>query len=973
MTDMGNTTDLKNTLLKESVRVGTWNVQGMYDSVKSHNVILEMNRLDIKIMGISEARWIDCGQSRLRDKVIYYSGRKDSQHLHGVAIVLDGSLQRSVKNFVPFSPRVLLLQLQAYCGTLNLVQVYAPTADKDDEEVESFYKDIDEVMKMTKNKDVTLFLGDMNAKIGQGSCDKWVGPYGLGRRNERGDRFLQFCQENSMVITNTFFKLPKRRLYTWKSPRDSEERIVRNQIDYIIVNHRYRNAVKSAKTYPGADVGSDHNLLVAEIMVRLKKLKVSSVQKPIDAGLLRSDNVRVKVCRDINENLNKLINACSATQSQPEDMWKGFKSAIMEPCEKYLKPERKGNRKEWMTDEILVLMEERRKLKNIDRQKYKETQKDIKHRCRKAKEEWLKEKCTEIENLQRLHDSHNMHKEIKEFTGIGRRQKSYILADEKGNIVWDIKDQLILWEEYIKTLFNDQREEINTGTENETGPSILKEEVQAAIKSTKDGKAPGPDNLPADVLKLIEEQHLDAVTSLFNRIYETGIIPEEWLRSTFVTIPKKHNAKRCEEHRTISLMSHTLKIFLKVIHRRIYRKLEEGIAETQFGFRNGCGTREALFAYNVLMQRCLDVNQNVYVCFIDYNKAFDKVRHKQLIEALEQKNLDTKDKRIIVELYLKQSASVRVQSELTKAVEIKRGVRQGCVLSPLLFNLYSEEIFAKALENNAGGIRVNGIRLNNLRYADDAVLLAENMQDLQGMLNDVITASEEYGLTLNVKKTKYMIVTKTEVPNEHLYVGGERLERVERYNYLGTSVNCSMDYCSEIKIRIEKARASFVKIRKLLCSRDLSLDLRVRMLRCYVFPVLLYGAETWTLNVHYERKLEAFEMWAYRRMLRISWTEHVTNVEVLRRMEKDVEIRHEVKKRKLQYLGHIMRGPRYEILQLIIQGRIVGKRSVGRRRMSWLRNLREWFNVTSSDLFRAAASKVRIVMMIANLRNGDGT
>lgn len=260
-----------------------------------------------------------------------------------------------------------------------------------------------------------------------------------------------------------------------------------------------------------------------------------------------------------------------------------------------------------------------------------------------------------------------------------------------------------------------------------------------------------------------------------------------------------------------------------------------------------------------------------------------------------------------------------------------------------------------------------------MRYADDTVLLAENMSDLQNMLNNVITASREYGLTLNVKKTKYMIVTKTEVPNEGLYVEGEGLERVERYDYLGTSVNCSVDYCSEIKIRIEKARASFMKIKKLLCSRDLNLDLRTRMLKCYVFPVLLYGVEAWTLNVYCERKLEAFEMWTYRRMLRIPWTEHVTNVEVLRRMEKGVEILHEVKKRKLQYLGHIMRGQRYEILQLIIQGKIVGKRSVGRRRISWLRNLREWFNVTSSNLFKAAASKIRIAMMIANLRHGDGT
>jgi len=129
-----------------------------------------------------------------------------------------------------------------------------------------------------------------------------------------------------------------------------------------------------------------------------------------------------------------------------------------------------------------------------------------------------------------------------------------------------------------------------------------------------------------------------------------------------------------------------------------------------------------------------------------------------------------------------------------------------------------------------------------------------------------------------------------------------------------------------------------------------------------------YGVEAWTLNVYCERKLEVLEMWTYRRMFRIRWTEHVTNVQVLRRTEKSLEILHEGKKRKLQYIGHVMRGQRYEILQLIIQGS--GKRSVGRRRISWLRNLREWFGITS-NLFKAAVSKVRTAMMIANLRHGD--
>ncbi|RZF44527.1 hypothetical protein LSTR_LSTR002300 [Laodelphax striatellus] len=176
-----------------------------------------------------------------------------------------------------------------------------------------------------------------------------------------------------------------------------------------------------------------------------------------------------------------------------------------------------------------------------------------------------------------------------------------------------------------------------------------------------------------------------------------------------------------------------------------------------------------------------------------------------------------------------------------------------CVLSPLLFNIYSEKIISKALEEETGGIKINGIPINNLRYADDTVLLAENIEDLQRMLNNVIIASEEGGLSLNAKKTKYMVFTKDAPPLDALFAGDERLERVDAYTYLGARVTSNADHYTEIKIRIEKARAAFIKLKSLLASRDIKLDLRIRLLKCFVFPVLLYGGSM-TLNKFVKRE-----------------------------------------------------------------------------------------------------------------------
>jgi hypothetical protein len=196
------------------------------------------------------------------------------------------------------------------------------------------------------------------------------------------------------------------------------------------------------------------------------------------------------------------------------------------------------------------------------------------------------------------------------------------------------------------------------------------------------------------------------------------------------------------------------------------------------------------------------------------------------------------------------------------------------------------------------------------------------------------------------------------------------VERVGKYTYLGTIVNEQWDHSQEIKSRIEKARGAFNNMSRLFKSHNLDLNIKVRLLRCYVFSVLYYGVESWTITDAMERRLAAFEMWVYRRILRVSWMDRVTNESILERMKKGKEVMYTVKRRKLEYFGHIMRNDtKYRLLQVILQGKVFGRREAGRRRISWLKNLREWFSTTSSDLFRAADNKVIIARMVADIRN----
>lgn len=361
------------------------------------------------------------------------------------------------------------------------------------------------------------------------------------------------------------------------------------------------------------------------------------------------------------------------------------------------------------------------------------------------------------------------------------------------------------------------------------------------------------------------------------------------------------------------------------------------------------------------------MNVNVFACFIDYRKAFDCVNHQKMIKILRTTGVDEQDLRFISELYWHQTAVVEMKQSTSEDIQIRRGVRQGCVLSPLLFNLYSETIFREALDRIQGGIKFNGIPINNIRYADDTVIIANDIQELQSIIDSVVHYSEMFGLHLNVSKTKLLVFSKTPI-NAHLRVKGQTIEQVTSIKYLGANINSQCNPKREIFSRIEQARKIFVRMKSFFTRRDLSAELRTRMARCYVFSVLLYGCESWTLDSQTEKRIEAFEMYVYRRMLRISWVQRITNDEVLQRMQKQKEILNTIKERKMQYLGYVMRGGRYEILRLIIEGKVQGKRSVGRRQNSWLKDLRRWFERSSAEIFRAAVSRATIAIWIANLR-----
>ena len=141
---------------------------------------------------------------------------------------------------------------------IMVIQVYALTSNAEEAEVEWIYEDLQDLLELTPKKDVLFIIRDWNAKVGSQEIPGVTGKFGLGVQNEAGQRLIQFCQENALVIANTLFQQHKRRLYTWTSPDGQYQ----NQIDYILCSQRWRSSIQSARTRPGADCGSDHELLI---------------------------------------------------------------------------------------------------------------------------------------------------------------------------------------------------------------------------------------------------------------------------------------------------------------------------------------------------------------------------------------------------------------------------------------------------------------------------------------------------------------------------------------------------------------------------------------------------------------------------------------------------------------------------------------------------------------------------------------
>ena len=220
-------------------------------------------------------------------------------------------------------------------------------------------------------------------------------------------------------------------------------------------------------------------------------------------------------------------------------------------------------------------------------------------------------------------------------------------------------------------------------------------------------------------------------------------------------------------------------------------------------------------------------------------------------------------------LQVGQEATVRTGNE-TDWFQIGKGVHQGCILSPCLFNFYAEYIIRIArLEEAPAGIKIAGRNINNLRYADDTTLMAENEEELKSLLMKMKEESEKVSLKFNIQKTKIMASD----PITSWEIDGETVETGSDFILGGSKITADGDCSHEIKRLLLLGRKVMTNLDSILKSRDITLPTMVYLVKVIVFPVVMYGCESWTVKKAEHRKIDDFELWCWRRLLRVPWSE----------------------------------------------------------------------------------------------------
>lgn len=934
---------------RQRIMIGTWNVRTLSETSRLLQVCNEMSSYSIDILGISEARWVGSGKQHLQSGHCFIFSGNDTSKINGVGIVMSNKAKRTLLEYKAVSDRIITARFNTKFRKMTVVQCYAPTEPDDDANKDSFYLQLDAVISSIPRGDIKIIIGDLNAKTGcdNSNLQSIMGKHGLGSaRNNNGDRLIDFCARHRLFIGGTKFPHKNIHKYTWESPDGR----TKNQIDHVIINKQFLGCLLDVKARRGADIDSDHVLLVGAFRLRPAAPKKKSAMEKYNINRLKDPTVATCYSNSIHHQLN------SSTRS--ENTWNDVVLACNQSAKTVLglKP---NIRKPWVTENTWIEICNRKRLKNAllharsetaklnARIDYRQSAGKVKCMVRNDRKIYLDSLAAEAEKASSNGNMRGVHEAINQLRG-SRIRNTAVIKDHDGRELTSSEDQLRRWRDFFScSTSHSTNIDISTCAwlsrrrnpcrSIPTAPPS-RQEIIDTLRRLKNNKSAGPDQIAAELMKYGAEPIADALMPILNHIWETNTIPNDWKKGTVVTIPKKGDLSLCRNWRGITLLNTVNKVLALLILDRITPYAETILRKEQAGFRPNRSCSDHTTTLRILIEQSLEYNSSLYLLFVDFERAFDTVSRDAIWASLYCKGFPEKIINIIRELYNNAACSVRYNGNESLPFTTNAGVRQGCTLSPTLFLILLDGVMEQTNIDSPSGIRWNlSERLNDIDYADDICLIAHRHTDIQDKLSHLARNAAKVGLKININKTKLMRIGPA---NAHpLNLDGVTIDEVDSFCYLGSTMTADGRSDKDITDRINKARSAFQSLYKIWRANNISKATKMRIFNSSVTNVLLYGCTTWSLTQTNIRKLQTFTNRCLRQILRIFWPQWVTNEQLLELANLNT-IECEIKKRKWSWIGHTLRKPPQEISRVALEWNPQGQRRPGRPRSTWIRTMR---------------------------------